>query len=517
MVKAALDVGVERFVEFSTSEVYGPFIHKGKEDDLDDDRPDRREPLGLRRQQAGVRAPLVRALPGRRLPLVIVRPFNVYGPRQVGDGAIRGMIAAGAAEPADHALQRRHADSRLVLRRRTSSTACCAARSSPAAIGHAFNLGNPQGTVTNFELAQLIIRLTNSKSEIVFKPHPGPEVDLRVPSIEKAMSAARTSSRRCRSRPASRARSRGTRESRRGQRQERKCVKLLVTGASGSSAATCCCARRATGRSWRCTTGRRGLEAFVAGSRLAQCPRRSGAICSSAGDVQALAGRGRPPPTRCCTSPPTAIRPRRPRGPRWDLDSNTVAVVTFLEHCPADHLVYVSSGAVYDGLSGAVTPATPVVAASAVRDLEARREQYVRFFAERRGTRRRATSTSASSAPTVPTSRCARSRRAGCGDCARPARVRRCAATAQNLIDFMYVDDAVDGFLALAEARRHARHRRLRVGHAGERQRRRRSHGARGRRRRRHPPRRRGRGIHRVPLRRPTHARTLRVRAADLV
>jgi len=26
------------------------------------------------------------------LPLAIVRPFNVYGPRQVGDGAIRGII-----------------------------------------------------------------------------------------------------------------------------------------------------------------------------------------------------------------------------------------------------------------------------------------------------------------------------------------------------------------------------------------------------------------------------------------
>ena len=58
----------------------------------------------------------------------------------------------------------------------------------PEAIGHAFNLGNPQGTTTNFELANMIIRLTQSKSEIVFKPHPGPEVDLRVPSIEKATS-----------------------------------------------------------------------------------------------------------------------------------------------------------------------------------------------------------------------------------------------------------------------------------------------------------------------------------------
>ena len=36
-------------------------------------------------------------------------------------------------------------------------------------------------------MANLIIRLTNSKSAIVFKPHPGPEVELRVPAIEKAM------------------------------------------------------------------------------------------------------------------------------------------------------------------------------------------------------------------------------------------------------------------------------------------------------------------------------------------
>ena len=48
---------------------------------------------------------------------------------------------------------------------------CC---ENPAAIGQAFNIGNPQGTATNFELANLILRLTNSKSEIVFKPHPGP-------------------------------------------------------------------------------------------------------------------------------------------------------------------------------------------------------------------------------------------------------------------------------------------------------------------------------------------------------
>src|SRR6266550_2371235 len=153
VVKAALDVGVERFVEFSTSEVYGPFIHKGKEDDL---------------------------------PLAIVRPFNVYGPRQVGDGAIRGMVL----QALQHAPITLYNDGTQIrawcfVEDFVDGVLRCAEM--PEAIGQAFNLGNPQGTITNFELANMIIRLTNSKSTIVFKPHPGPEVDLRVPSIEKAM------------------------------------------------------------------------------------------------------------------------------------------------------------------------------------------------------------------------------------------------------------------------------------------------------------------------------------------
>jgi nucleoside-diphosphate-sugar epimerase len=57
----------------------------------------------------------------------------------------------------------------------------------PAALGQVFNLGNPRGTITNLELANMIVRIASSKSIIAFKPHPGPEVDLRVPSIEKAM------------------------------------------------------------------------------------------------------------------------------------------------------------------------------------------------------------------------------------------------------------------------------------------------------------------------------------------
>ncbi len=137
--------------------------------------------------------------------------------------------------------------------------------------------------------------------------------------------------------------------------------------------------------------------------------------------------------------------------PRWDLDSNTAAFVTTLEHCPADHVVYVSSGAVYDGLTGPVTPLTPVSPRLPYAISKLASEQYLRFFAERRQ--------SVSSyvnvrffgaygpyeAPRKITTKWLASILAG----QREFTVR---GNGQNLIDFMYVDDAVDGFLALTSA-----------------------------------------------------------------
>ena len=185
VVRAALAARVERFVEFSTSEVYGPFIHKGKEDDLTTIGP-----VGENRWVYAASKLASEHLSFAHykedgLPLVIVRPFNVYGPRQVGDGAIRGMILQ-ALQNAEITLYNDGTQIRAWCYIDDFVDGILRCTEVPEAIGHAFNVGNPQGTVTNFELANMIIRLTNSKSAVVFKPHPGPEVDLRVPSIEKA-------------------------------------------------------------------------------------------------------------------------------------------------------------------------------------------------------------------------------------------------------------------------------------------------------------------------------------------
>ena len=138
--------------------------------------------------------------------------------------------------------------------------------------------------------------------------------------------------------------------------------------------------------------------------------------------------------------------------PRWDLDSNTTALVNFLEQCPADHMVYVSSGAVYDGLIGDVTPAAVVAPRLPYAIAKLASEHYVRFFAERRGSIgsyinvRFFGAYGPYEAERKITSRWLRAMAAGQRDFV----VR---GDGRNLIDFMYVDDAIDGFLAALTAR----------------------------------------------------------------
>ncbi len=140
------------------------------------------------------------------------------------------------------------------------------------------------------------------------------------------------------------------------------------------------------------------------------------------------------------------------RRPRWDLESNTVAFVNTLEQCPANHVVYVSSGAVYDGLNGAVTPATPVAPKLPYAISKLASEQYLQFFCERRG--------SVSSYVNVrffgaygPYEPARKITTKWLQALARGERAFVIRGDGKNLIDFMHVDDAVDGFLELVKAK----------------------------------------------------------------
>jgi nucleoside-diphosphate-sugar epimerase len=192
------------------------------------------------------------------------------------------------------------------------------------------------------------------------------------------------------------------------------------------------------------------LEAFIARHRLAHVtPIRCDLVDEA--DVQAVAAavgsRADAALYLAANSDPTASATR----PRWDLESNAVALVNFLQHCPVGHVVFASSGAVYDGLVGDVTPSTPVDPRLPYAISKLASEQYLRFFAERRHTVGSFVNVRFFGAygpyesPRKVTTRWMRALMAG----QREFIVR---GSGENLIDFMYVDDAADAFVALTTA-----------------------------------------------------------------
>jgi UDP-glucose 4-epimerase len=138
--------------------------------------------------------------------------------------------------------------------------------------------------------------------------------------------------------------------------------------------------------------------------------------------------------------------------PRWDLESNTTALVNFLEHCSSDQLVYMSSGAVYDGLRGEVTPASHVAPTLPYAISKLASERYVHFFGDQRQSLggyvnvRFFGAYGPYEAERKITTRWLLAMGAG----QREFTVR---GDGRNLIDFMYVDDAVDGLLKLLQVR----------------------------------------------------------------
>lgn len=69
--------------------------------------------------------------------------------------------------------------------------------------------------------------------------------------------------------------------------------------------------------------------------------------------------------------------------PLIDLKSNQLALVNFLSHFCADRFIYLSSGAVYDGLTGPVSPKSKLDPKLPYAISKLASEQYVKFFKEK--------------------------------------------------------------------------------------------------------------------------------------
>lgn len=176
---------LERLVLFSTSEVYGPHVFRADEAEMTTQGA-----VGVLRWTYATSKLAAEHLAHcyycqYGLPLVIIRPFNIYGPRQVGEGAVH-KFAVQAIANEDLKVYGDGNQIRAWCYIDDVVEAVLMTLTKKEAVGQVFNVGNPNGTITILGLAQKIIRLSNSKSKIVFENCDYPDVELRVPDIKKA-------------------------------------------------------------------------------------------------------------------------------------------------------------------------------------------------------------------------------------------------------------------------------------------------------------------------------------------
>jgi nucleoside-diphosphate-sugar epimerase len=176
---------LERFVEFSTSEVFGRYAYK-----VEETHDTHVGAVGEARWTYAVAKLATEHLAmtyhrQHGFPAVGIRPFNIYGPRQVGEGAVHHFIVrALKGEP----LSVHNDGSQIRAWCYIDDIVDAVERVlvDDRAIGHSFNIGNPRSTVTIYNLAREIVRLSSSGSRIEMVEWNHPDVELRVPHVGKA-------------------------------------------------------------------------------------------------------------------------------------------------------------------------------------------------------------------------------------------------------------------------------------------------------------------------------------------
>ncbi len=186
VLDAALETGAcKRFVDFSTSEVFGRFAYHVTEFDVTT-----LGAVGEARWTYAVAKLATEHLAmtyhkQHNFPAVAVRPFNIYGPRQVGEGAVHHFIVRALKGEPLH-VHNDGAQIRAWCYVDDIVDAVERVLVDERAIGHSFNIGNPRSTVTIYNLARDVVRLSSSGSRIESVKWDHPDVELRVPAVEKA-------------------------------------------------------------------------------------------------------------------------------------------------------------------------------------------------------------------------------------------------------------------------------------------------------------------------------------------
>lgn len=186
VLKAAKENEVkERILTFSTSEVFGPMAYRSSESDV--------TVAGSAGEARWVYA--VSKIAGEHLahsyhrefglPISTVRPFNIYGPGQTGEGAIQIFIRR-ALKDEDIYIYGDGTQIRAWCYVDDMVEGLLHSLENSNAVGESFNIGNSRAVTTIYGLAQTVCRVLNSESKISFKEPLSADVELRIPETKKA-------------------------------------------------------------------------------------------------------------------------------------------------------------------------------------------------------------------------------------------------------------------------------------------------------------------------------------------
>jgi UDP-glucose 4-epimerase len=174
----------DRFIDFSTSEVFGSMAFRSSETDS--------TVAGSAGEARWTYA--VSKLAGEhlahayhrqyKLPIVTVRPFNVYGPGQTGEGAMQIFIKKAIK---NETIKIDGDGNQIRAWCFVDDFVDCIIRciEDPKAIGESFNIGNSRAVITILGLAHTVCRILNSKSKIVHQAPLSADIAVRIPSVEK--------------------------------------------------------------------------------------------------------------------------------------------------------------------------------------------------------------------------------------------------------------------------------------------------------------------------------------------
>ena len=177
--------GIRRFIDFSTSEVFGSYAFRVREADVTS-----LGAVGEARWTYAVSKLATEHLAHNYwkqygLPTCAIRPFNIYGPGQVGEGAVHAFVTRALKNEPIH-IHNEGDQIRAWCYIDDIVESILLALENDEAVGQSFNIGNARSTITIYQLAQLVRRLAGSSSAIDFVKWDFPDVELRVPDVKKA-------------------------------------------------------------------------------------------------------------------------------------------------------------------------------------------------------------------------------------------------------------------------------------------------------------------------------------------